>query len=250
MTHSNRTLDAHYENQRLADVYDAGNGWSIDRDFYLSLAGTRPKRILDIGCGTGLLCDAYAAHGHIVTGTEPAASMLNVARKKPSAKMIDWVQSTAQSFSSPHRFDLIIMTGHAFQVLLSEVDVQMTFSVMRDHLAKGGRVVFETRNPSLDWLSRWNRTTNLVVKDQTIRIERKVLKYENDRIQFETHYQFPEEILKSRSVLRFWHLDEITKLLSDNGLRAEAIYGDWKHNAFLPDQSEEIILVAKCVDEP
>jgi 2-polyprenyl-3-methyl-5-hydroxy-6-metoxy-1,4-benzoquinol methylase len=69
-------LDAHYENPKLAEIYDDGNGWSIDRDFYLSLAGDRPIRILDLGCGTGLICDAYAAKGHFVTGVDPAASML------------------------------------------------------------------------------------------------------------------------------------------------------------------------------
>ncbi len=48
-------LDNHYKHKRLATIYDDGNGWSDDREFYLSLAGTEPQRILDIGCGTGVL---------------------------------------------------------------------------------------------------------------------------------------------------------------------------------------------------
>ena len=31
--------DDHYENPRLAEIYDVSSPWSIDRDFYLSLAG-------------------------------------------------------------------------------------------------------------------------------------------------------------------------------------------------------------------
>jgi len=50
--------DLHYENLLLAEIYDLDSGWSIDREFYLSLAAGSPKRILDLGCGTGLLCDA------------------------------------------------------------------------------------------------------------------------------------------------------------------------------------------------
>ncbi|MFK4255705.1 methyltransferase domain-containing protein [Agrobacterium tumefaciens] len=50
--------DLHYEHPALAALYDLDSGWSIDRDFYLGSASGEQKRILDIGCGTGLLCDA------------------------------------------------------------------------------------------------------------------------------------------------------------------------------------------------
>lgn len=45
--------DAHYENQKLAAIYDLFNPWSADNDFYLALAGPPPQQILDLGCGTG-----------------------------------------------------------------------------------------------------------------------------------------------------------------------------------------------------
>lgn len=56
--------DEHYENPKLAAVYDVFCPWGVDRDFYLSLAGEPPQHVLDLGCGTGLLCEAYAARGH------------------------------------------------------------------------------------------------------------------------------------------------------------------------------------------
>ena len=52
--------DTHYEHPRLAAIYDLSSGWSEDRDFYLELAGDTPSWILDLGCGTGLICRAYA----------------------------------------------------------------------------------------------------------------------------------------------------------------------------------------------
>lgn len=72
--------DLHNENPLLAELYDIDSGWSEDRRYYLDLAGQEPKSILDLGCGTGLLCDAYAAAGHRVTGVDPAKAMLDVAR--------------------------------------------------------------------------------------------------------------------------------------------------------------------------
>ena len=148
--------DLHYEEPSLAELYDLDSGWSVDRDFYLALAGAAPQRILDLGCGTGLLCDAYAALGHSVTGADPAKAMLDVARQKPNGEKIEWVLSSAQDFRSPKRFDLIIMTGHAFQVFLEASDVLATFATMRQHLAPGGLIVFESRNPAIDWPARWN----------------------------------------------------------------------------------------------
>ena len=62
----------HYEHPDLAALYDLDSGWSVDRDFYLGLATGGPKRILDLGCGTVFLCDAYASLGHQVTGANPA----------------------------------------------------------------------------------------------------------------------------------------------------------------------------------
>jgi 2-polyprenyl-3-methyl-5-hydroxy-6-metoxy-1,4-benzoquinol methylase len=118
--------DLHYEYPRLAALYDLDNGWSADRDFYVSLAGGEPKRVLDLGCGTGLICDAFAARGHSVTGADPSGAMLDVARSKPNGGKIEWVQAFAQAFRSEKRFDLIIMTGHAFQVLLDEADIPDT----------------------------------------------------------------------------------------------------------------------------
>ncbi len=242
-------LDAHYDDPRLAELYDSGNGWSVDRDFYLELAGPLPIRILDLGCGTGLLCDAYAAKGHNVTGVDPASSMLDIAKRKPNGEKIEWVLADSQTYSSGNRFDLIIMTGHAFQVLLSENDMLSTLRVMRDHLDVGGRIVFESRNPEIDWASRWNRTANLIHSAYEISVERRVEERIRDFISFKTSYHFPKQTLVSRSKLRFWTRDEITQSLTDCGLALLELFGDWDKTAFQSTDSEEMIFVAGSANE-
>lgn len=164
--------DNHYENTRLAALYDLDSPWSADRDFYLNLAGKPRMRILDIGCGTGLLCDAFANEGHDVTGVDPSGSMLAVAKMKRHGAQIEWVQSFAQSFKSEKRFDLIIMTGHAFQVLLDDAAILDTFKVMREHLNAGGLIVFESRNPNVDWASTWDYELDLEVNGVIVRESR------------------------------------------------------------------------------
>lgn len=237
--------DLHYEHPKLAEIYDLDSGWSIDRDFYLSLPGTARKSILDLGCGTGLICDAYAEKGHEVTGVDPAEAMLDVARRKPHGKNIEWVQSFAQGYQSDKRFDLIIMTGHAFQVLLEDDDVLRVFDVARQHLKPDGRFVFESRNPNIDWKLRWGACPPYTLAGTDISAAWRFIDAQHDRMTFEQHYGFSDETLISRSTLRFLTCSGIEERLAKSGFRIDTILGDWDGKPFDETSSDEMIFVVK-----
>jgi predicted TPR repeat methyltransferase len=246
-SYDNGVLDVHYQDPRLAEIYDLDSPWSVDRDFYLALAGEPPQNILDLGCGTGLLCDAYAARNHMVTGVDPAKAMLGVARRKPHGDKIEWVETSAQAFSSEKRYNLIIMTGHAFQVLLDETDARQTFAVMRKHLAPSGRIVFESRNPNIDWAQVWNYEMAIELSNCTVAESRRFVAMQGARMTFELKYQFPTEVLLSTSELRFWQRDEIEKHLAECGLSVEKFFGNWDESPFDEKESPEMIFVARAV---
>lgn len=234
--------DLHYEHPALAAFYDADCGWSEDRSFYLSLAGIPPQRILDLGCGTGLICDAYSALGHDVTGVDPAPAMLDIARLKPHGDEVEWVLSTAQDFRSDNRFDLIIMTGHAFQVLLAEEDIRAAFDMVRAHLAPTGRFVFESRNPAIDWQRLWNSTHEFMADGRTIICTTRTLSRDGNRLTFEQRYEFDGQALTSRSELLFPTHGEIGKRLRDCGLLVESLLGGWHGESFDQESSHEMII--------
>jgi ubiquinone/menaquinone biosynthesis C-methylase UbiE len=238
--------DNHYENPKLAAIYDFDSGWSVDRDFYLALATDAPQRILDLGCGTGLICDAFAAKGHLVTGVDPSAAMLDVARRKPHGGKIQWVQSFSQTFESDETFDLIIMTGHAFQVLIEDEDIRATFNTIEKLLSAEGSFVFESRNPAINWASQWDYEMDLKLAGQTVRESRKFLTQNGERMSFELKYEFPDETLISNSELRFSDHLTIDHMLNDAGLRVEKLLGDWSGGPFNEMTSEEMIFVVRC----
>ncbi len=243
------TPDLHYTDSRLARLYDQDCGpdcnAGADSAFYLSLAGPAPQRILDLGCGTGILSNAYAALGHQVTGVDPAAAMLDVARTKPHADHATWVNTPAQSFHSPTRFDLIVMTGHAFQVLLSDADIAATLTVMRDHVAPGGTIAFETRNPAMDWAQRWHgMTLDHLLDGQPVHQSFHVSAENAGHITFRTHYAFPDAALTSESTLRFHDLPAVTAMLAAHGLQIRATFGDWHRAPYDSATSDEIIILA------
>lgn len=237
--------DAHYELPELAALYDIDSGWSDDRDFYLQLAGTAPIRILEIGCGTGLVARAMARDGHEVTGIDPAAPMLEVGRRSAFGDRIRWIQGTAEDFTAEDRFDLAFMTGHAFQVLLDDDQIRRSLANIRHHLAPAGTFAFETRNPALPWETIFENAQILQTETGPVPVEWRVLWRRGELVRFDTHYKLADGLRVSESTLRFLPPDRLKEFLVEAGLELGAVYGDWDRSAFVPATSREIIVVAK-----
>ena len=233
--------DAHYTEARLAAVYDVECGWSEDRDFYLALAGDDPIDILDLGCGTGLLARAYAERGHRVVGADPAPAMLAIARAGASGDRVDWIEAAAQKLDCDRSFDLVVMTGHAFQVLLEPDDVRSCLATVRRRIKPSGRFVFETRNPAIDWATRWTHERHFDTPFGPLRVVRRIDWQTGARIGFTTGYDFRDGHLDSASVLRFWSRRDILRFASVSALGVADCRGDWRGGAFDPRLSEEMI---------
>ena len=237
--------DAHYELPELAALYDIDSGWSDDRDFYLKLAGAAPIRILEIGCGTGLVARAMAEDGHRVTAIDPAAPMLEVGRRSSFGDRVHWLQGTAEEFEVAERFDLVFMTGHAFQVLLKDDQIRRSLANIRRHIALGGTFAFETRNPALPWETIFENARTLEAEAGPIPVEWRVLWRRGELVRFDTHYHLADGVRVSESTLRFLPLDRLREFLVEAGFEIVSVNGDWDNSAFVPETSREIIVVAR-----
>ena len=236
-----------YHNAQIAEIYDVANPLAEDGRFYLALAGQRPCHVLDLGCGTGTLCCAMAESGHLVTGVDPAAAMLAVARRKPRTEQVEWVESTAQSYRSQKRFDLIAMTGHAFQTLLTDADILSALETMGIHLNAGGRVAFETRNLRIDWATAWATRPPRVLTLSGKEVVETLAVTGNDSefISFQTCYRSSRQTLTTNSKLRFPSREHVKALIVRSGLAVLDIFGDWNGGKFNEARSREIIFVAE-----
>lgn len=242
--------DVSYADPNLVALYDGLNGWSDGRDFYVSMLRIPPERVLDAGCGTGMLAVAISEIGHDVVGIDPARAMLDVAVHRKGGDEIDWRCSTLQDFRSEDGFDLIYMTGHAFQCLLDDDDILAAFQSVAELLKPKGRFVFETRNPSVrPWL-RWtpgdSRRSGTAPDGQPYEMFHNVLRADGRLITFETTFRIGHKrlLLLSRSTLRFCELQEIVQLAGRASLQLDRCWGDWDLTA-LSEQSPEIIVSLK-----
>ena len=141
-----------YDNPDLTRFYDAQNSWHrplgrVDFDYCAGLAKDAAS-VLDIRCGTGELA-AVLAETCVVTGVDPAAAMLDIARQRPGGDRVICRHADARAVRLDRRFDLVVLTGHAFQVFLTRDDQQAALLTIAAHLKPNGRFVFDSRNIAL-----------------------------------------------------------------------------------------------------
>ncbi len=237
-----------YADPRLAALYDALNPPDAAEAFYLGLAGPQPARILDMGCGTGQLACEFAARGHDVTGADPAAAMLAVARGRPGGDRVRWIQAGAAALATPARFDLIVMTGHVFQLLRGDRDVRAALEVLAGHLAPGGRIAFETRNPAVREWQEWNpRDTRQRVEAAGLiaDVHYEISAVAGELVTYETWFRFTgaREAVVVPDTLRFMDQAQVAAFLTEAGLTRVTWYGDWDGSPHGP-ASPEIIAIA------
>jgi SAM-dependent methyltransferase len=243
-------VDRHYADPSLAALYDLFCPWDPRGDFgfYLPLV-MAAGRVLDVGCGTGMLLRRAREEGHAgrLCGLDPAAAMLDVARARGD---IDWVLGDLSSARWDQEFDLVVMTGHAFQVLAGDEQVREALAAVRAALAPAGQFAFETRNPLAREWEEWVPANAVEVAgpDGTVvQMAHQVeLPVRGDLVLFTTTYSSPgwERPSGSRSTLRFLDAETLASVLDSAGLEIEMHYGDWDR-APLGPASPEIITIAR-----
>jgi SAM-dependent methyltransferase len=245
----------HYNQPELAVLYDDENGWDRSAEFYLDLARRIGARtLLDLGCGTGTVTRGILkAIGGSGIGVDPAAPMLEVARRSTAGEAVEWILGDAREVRLGRRFDLIIMTGHAFQAFLTEADQVALFRTVAAHLAPEGRFGFDSRNPAAqEWLEWVPAESRRVVETRAygpVEIWNDATMNPDRILDLEEHYRILSsgKALRSDSRLRFSAPEELWDGMMAAGLVVEHCYGGWDHSAFRPD-AREIIVVAKRLD--
>jgi ubiquinone/menaquinone biosynthesis C-methylase UbiE len=147
--------DAVFEHPRLVGLYDRLEPDRSDLDVHLAaLDEVGARSVLDVGCGTGTFAVLLAARGLEVTGVDPAAGSLAVARSKPGASRVRWVLGDATDLP-PLQVDAATMTANVAQAIVEPAAWVGTLRGVHAALRPGGALCFETRDPEQRAWAPW-----------------------------------------------------------------------------------------------
>jgi len=237
--------DRLYGDPALVRFYDAENGWAADTEYCRHMAdGVRS--VLDLGCGTGLLL-AGLDRTPVRVGVDPAGAMLDVARARPGGVDVEWIEGDARSVRLGRRFDLIVLTGHAFQVFLTDDGQRAVCRTIAEHLSPEGRFIFDSREPAREEWREWTpgESFRIFEHPELGSVESWNDVREDDLpevIVYETHYRTPdgERHWSAESRIRFAPKETIERALIDAGLVVETWLGDWAGGVYDADSLEII----------
>ncbi|MGI8885654.1 MAG: class I SAM-dependent methyltransferase [Gaiellaceae bacterium] len=235
-----------YSDEEAAALYDVLNAWGPSDDFYLALV-MEAASVLDVGCGTGAMLHRARQEGHVgrLCGLDPDRASLGVARRRTD---IEWVDGTAAAMEWDSEFNLAIMIGHAFQVLVGDDEVRASLTAIRRALTAGGRFAFETRNPLARAWESWPENAMDVVdpSGRPFRISYEVESVIGGVVTVTETTSDPDgaPLRVDRASLRFVDVDTLAGFLADAGFEIEAQYGGWLREP-LDATSPEIITIAR-----
>jgi 2-polyprenyl-6-hydroxyphenyl methylase/3-demethylubiquinone-9 3-methyltransferase len=137
---AHRWWDKNSEFKPLHEINPLRMGW-ID-----GLAGISGKKILDVGCGGGILSEAMAAAGADVSGIDLSEKALQVARLHllESGHSVDYQLTSAEAFADqmPGQFDVVT----CLEMLEHVPDPSSIVAACARLVKPGGWVFFSTLN--------------------------------------------------------------------------------------------------------
>ncbi len=241
------TEDALYRDKVLVAAYDPLNRERRDFAFYRSQLPASQCRVLDVGCGTGALAIQLAELGHSITALDPEPEMIAFAKERPGAHQVSWIVGATANLPASLRFDVVIMTGHAFQCLLEDAHISAFFRDTTAALSPDGILVFETRNPAVRVFETWTPCNAAppvpTGHNRTVQVFHEVLAVEDEIVKFRETYRFEPGGTEKTSVsrLRFAGKTLIARLADQAGLKSTDIFGDWDGCAVDENVSPELI---------
>lgn len=220
--------DPIFADARLARIYDDIDGDRTDLDHYESIVEELgASSVIDIGCGTGVLAIRLAQRGLTVTGLDPAAESLDVARSKPGSSEVNWLLGSA-SDTPDLGVDVVTMTGNVAQVFLTDEASTEALTAARRTLDDDGHLVVETRDPAFRGWEEWTRSESVTVTQTAsgpVESWVELTSVELPFVSFRWTYRFlgTDTVIESDSTLRFRTLDELASSLSLAGFAIDDV---------------------------
>jgi len=254
--------DSGYDNYpELPELYDSIPLYNSrqDEEFYVDLC-RQTGEALELGCGTGRVLIPAAQAGCVVTGLDQSKNMLARcgakadALSKDTRDRITLVEADISRFRLSRTFKLEIAPFRPIHHLLT-VSQQLGFlQCVREHLAIGGRLVFDAFNPNLAFLAaditgdETEDTPELGIPGghrlrRTFRVVRK--RHGEQCNDVEMYYYLDGRRLVHSFTMRYFFRFELEHLLARSGFEVTALYGALDRSPFAAESPDMIFTATR-----
>ena len=130
---------------KFAEVYDKITPEYFHAEYYnfilkiLKEMNYKPKKTLDLACGTGRLAKIFLDEGYDIEGLDISEKMLEIAKKRG----LKVYQSNMVDFNLGKKYDLIVCTYDSLNYILQEDSLQKCFNSISKHLNQDGVFIFD-----------------------------------------------------------------------------------------------------------
>lgn len=118
--------------------------FDYDKEFFFYdsiLKKNNCKKILEVGCGSGMLARRFLKNGYDYLGLDLSREMLDIARSEISSD--SFVQCDMRNLSFDQQFDSVLITGRSIAYLTENMDIIITLSGVHNSLKDNGLFVFD-----------------------------------------------------------------------------------------------------------
>lgn len=124
---------------------------------YLLAQERRPRRMIDLACGTGAASLVFAAAGMQVTGVDRSPEMLARARHSAAEAglPVNWLEQDMRCLAVEQPVELVTCFYDAINYLTEEADVEIVFQRVATALTPGGLFIFDV-NTREKFSAAWN----------------------------------------------------------------------------------------------
>ncbi|MFX1534863.1 MAG: class I SAM-dependent DNA methyltransferase [Promethearchaeota archaeon] len=103
----------------------------------------KPKKILELGCGTGNYTQILLERGYEITGVDISENMLEIAKEKCTC---NFIRGSIRDISINDRFDACIAMFAVMGYITENSDIVKVLNNIRRHLKPNGLFVFDVWN--------------------------------------------------------------------------------------------------------
>ena len=158
---------------------------------WLQRHNVQPKNSMDLGCGTGILCEILQKSGIRAAGMDFSSGMIEIARR--GNREISYEVADMITFCPDEQFDLVTCTGDALNHIRALCDVKRIFQNVYRYTAPGGYFIFDILNEhevstSEPFEMDFTETVRVwfqMTRPEENQVNLKVRVFENGQLQFE-----------------------------------------------------------------